>query len=186
MDDVALGDRLGVSDGVPAFPQAPTSAENLKKTVEIAQKLRDSVHTPQRMLGIVSRAIETSPTVVIKEFGWKFGATEFEAQGAGARTAAADTAPAGASGPALTRKESALIEGEIRPFRGDYRSAIVTINALAGRIAGDRDVAEVRVVKLPLNVSPALSLSGNTVDNPEQTAAATAEFRLLIVLKPES
>ena len=168
------------------FPQAPTSAENLKKTVEIAQKLRDSVHTPQRMLGIVSRAIETSPTVVIKEFGWKFGATEFEAQGAGARTAAADTAPAGASGPALTRKESALIEGEIRPFRGDYRSAIVTINALAGRIAGDRDVAEVRVVKLPLNVSPALSLSGNTVDNPEQTAAATAEFRLLIVLKPES
>ena len=169
------------------FPQAPASAENLKKTVEIAQKLRESLHTPQRMLGIVSRAIETSPTVVIKEFGWKYGTTEIEAQGPGARSAAAaDAAPAGASGPALARKESAMIEGEIRPFRGDYRSAIVSINALAGRIAGEPAVAEVRVVKLPLNVSPSLSLSGNTVDNPEQTATATAEFRLLIVLKPET
>ncbi len=169
------------------FPQAPTSADNLKKTVEIAQKLRESLHTPQRMLGIVSRAIEASPTIVIKEFGWKYGTTELEVQGLGARSsAAADAAPTGASGPATLRKESALIEGEIRPFRGDYRSAIVTINALAGRIAGQPDVAEVRVVKLPLNVSPSLSLSGNTVENAEQTATATAEFRLLIVLKPAS
>jgi hypothetical protein len=169
------------------FPQAPTTAENLKKAVEIAQKLRESVHTPQRMLGIVSRAIETSPSVVIKEFGWKYGTAEFEAQGPGSRSAAgADAGPAAASGLALARKESALIEGEIRPFRGDYRSAIVTINALAARIAGEPDVAEVRVVKLPLNVSPSLSLSGNTVDNPEQTATATAEFKLLVVLKPNT
>jgi hypothetical protein len=38
------------------------------------------------------------------------------------------------------------------------------------------------VVKLPLNVSPALSLSGNTLDNPDQ--GGTAEFKLLLVLKP--
>jgi hypothetical protein len=37
------------------------------------------------------------------------------------------------------------------------------------------------VVKLPLNVNPALSLSGNTLDNPEQRG--TAEFTLLFVLK---
>jgi len=171
------------------FPQAPASAENLKKAVEIAQKLRESLHTPQRMLGIVSRAIETSPTVVFKAFEWKYGATEIEAQGSVSRSATGPEAPPAAApvaGPAPSRKESALIEGEIRPFRGDYRSAIVTINALASRIAGEPDVAEVRVVKLPLNVSPSLSLSGNTVDNPEQTAAATAEFKLLVVLKPNT
>jgi len=80
------------------------------------------------------------------------------------------------------RKESALIDGEVRPFRGDYRSAIVTINGFAGRLAEEADVSEVRVVKLPLNVNPALSLSGNTLDNPEQ--GGTAEFKLLLVLKP--
>jgi hypothetical protein len=41
----------------------------------------------------------------------------------------------------------------------------------------------VRVVKLPLNVNPALSLSGNTLDNPEQSSS-TADFRLLLVFKP--
>ena len=168
------------------FPQAPASAENLKKAVEIAQKVRDSVRTPQHVMSIVSRAIDASPTVVIKEFGWKYGAAAIETEGPAARPAGVEVAPPPGAGPGAARKESALIDGEIRPFRGDYRSAIVTINALAGRIAEDPGVAEVRVVKLPLNVNPSLSLSGNTLDNPEQTAAATAEFKLLVILKPDA
>ena len=166
------------------FPQAPASAENLKKAVEIAQKLRERVHTPQRMMAIVARALDTSPTIVVREFGWKFSSTEIDSQGPGSARGEPAAAPAGAAAVAQ-RKESALIEGEVRPFRGDYRSAINTINALANRIAGEPAVAEVRVVKLPLNVNPSLSLSGNTLDNPEQTAAATAEFKLLVILKPD-
>jgi hypothetical protein len=166
------------------FPQTPTTAENLKKTVEIVQKLRQTAHTPQRMLGIVSEALSISPTVVVQEFGWKYGTTEIDSQGSkatlntGAPTVTINT-PGGTA-----RKESASINGEIRPFRGDYRSAIVTINALAERISQDPAVAEVRVTKLPLNVNPALSLSGNTLDNPEQSVTAKAEFKLLVVLKP--
>ena len=171
------------------FPQAPASAENLKKAVEIAQKLRESIHTPQRMMSVVSQALETSPTVVVKEFGWQYGTTEMEA-GAGTSPPttgnAATPAPSGVGPAVATRKESAFVEGEIRPFRGDYRSAIVTINALAERIGRDPGVASVRVVKLPLNVNPSLSLSGNTLDNPEQTATAIAEFKLVIILKPAS
>ena len=90
------------------------------------------------------------------------------------------------SAPATLRRESALIDGEIRPFRGDYRSAIVTINALATRLQALPEVAEVRIVKLPLNVNPSASLAGNTLDNPEQTANATAEFRLMVLLKPDA
>ena len=167
------------------FPQAPTSADNLKKAVEIGQKLRDTAHSPQKMIALVSRALEASPAIVVREFGWKYGTTEIEA--GGARTAAvagpAPQAPASGAEPALARRESALIEGEVRPFRGDYRSAIISINGFAGRLAGQPGVAEVRVVKLPLNVNPALSLSGNTLDNPEQSSS-TAEFKLLLVLKP--
>lgn len=173
------------------FPQAPASAENLKNAVEIAKKLRESPHTPQRMMAIVSQALVSSPTVVVREFDWQYGSAEIEAPGAavsggtGAATPASSNAgsrPAGAG----SRKESAVIEGEIRPFRGDYRSAIVTINALADRISRDPGVANVRVIKLPLNVNPSLTLTGNTLDNPEQTATAIAEFKLLIVLKPAS
>ncbi len=170
------------------FPQAPASAENLKKAVEIAQKLRETTHNPQRMMVLVSRAIEASPTIVVKEFEWKYGSTEVAAE-SGARSAAAGAPATPAAtpggGPALLRRESALIEGEIRPFRGDYRSAIVTINGFASRLGEEPEVAEVRVIKLPLNVNPSLSLSGNTLDNPEQSATATAEFKLLVLFKPD-
>ena len=162
------------------FPQAPTSAENLKKTVEIAQRLRATAHTPQKVMALLGRALEVSPTIVIREFGWKYGVAEIEAEGTRAREAAPSAGPPG--GSTGQRKESALIDGEVRPFRGDYRSAIVTINGFAGRLAEEPEVSEVRVVKLPLNVNPALSLSGNTLENPEQ--GGTAEFKLLLVLKP--
>ena len=65
--------------------------------------------------------------------------------------------------------------------RSCWRSA--AINGFAVRLAAQPEVAEVQVVKLPLNVNPALSLSGNTLDNPEQSTG-TADFKLLLVLKP--
>ena len=71
----------------------------------------------------------------------------------------------------------------MRTFRGDYRAAIETINAFAKRLAADPAVAEVRVVKLPLNINPALALSGNTLDT--RDPSGTADFRLLLVLKAD-
>ena len=164
------------------FPKAPASAENLKKTVEIAQKLRESGRNPQRMMALISRVVETSPAIVIKELGWKYGNTDIEVDQT--RRSAAQQAAALPPATPVIRRETALIEGEIRPFRGDYRSAIATINGFAARIGEEADVQEVRVVKLPLNVNPSLALSGNTVDNPEQSRNATAEFKLVVVLKP--
>ena len=164
------------------FPQAPTSAENLKKTVEIAQRLQASAHSPQKVMALLSRALDASPAIIVRDFGWKYGVAEISVDSSGGREpAAVERAPTG-PGSAGQRKESVLIDGEVRPFRGDYRSAIDTINGFADRLRDEPEVAEARVVKLPLNVSPALSLSGNTLDNPEQRG--TAEFKLLLVLKP--
>lgn len=162
------------------FPAAPTSADNLKKAVEVAQRLRETARTPEVMMAIVSKALEASPAIAVREFGWKYGLSEIEAGGTTSRVAG--NSPPSPGGAVSLRKQSGLIEGEIRPFRGDYRAAIETINAFADRLAGDPAVDKVRVVKLPLNVNPTLSLSGNTLDNREQSAKA--EFRLLLVLKP--
>jgi len=170
------------------FPAAPASAENLKRTVEIAQKLREDARTPVGMMSVVSRALEPSPNIAIKAFGWKYGTSEIETGEQGARSveAAAPAPPAFdprlSARPALVRKQSGLIAGEVRPFRGNYREAIEIINSFADRIGKDPSVAEVRVVKLPLDVNPTLQLSGNTLDNPEQTG--TADFKLLVVFKP--
>jgi hypothetical protein len=162
------------------FPAAPTSADNLQRAVEIAHKLRENVRTPDGLMGIVSKALEPSPDIVIREFGWKYGLSEIEAGGSGVRATPGAAPATGAAAP--TRKQSGLVDGEIRPFRGDYRAAIDTINAFASRLAADPAVAEVRVMKLPLNISPTLALSGNTLDSREQSGGA--DFRLLLVLKP--
>lgn len=171
------------------FPAAPASAENLKRTVEIAQKLRADARSPLAMMSIVSQALGPSPSIVIREFGWKYGTNEIDVDSAGVAIAQTDAPrmpvldPRLPGTPELVRKQSSLIGGEIRPFRGDYRRAIETINGFADRIAKDPSVDEVRVVRLPLNVNPTLRLSGNTLDNPEQQTGS-AEFKLLVVLRP--
>ena len=164
------------------FPAAPTSAENLRKAVEIAQRLKESSRTPEKLMGIVSTALESSPNIVIGKFGWKYGLTEIDGGGPGTRTPA--SVPPPPPGAGAVRKQSGFIEGEVKPFRGDYRAAIDAINAFSRRLASDPAVAEVRVVQLPLNIDPALALSGNTLDSREHAGAA--DFRLLIVLKPNA
>ena len=110
---------------------------------------------------------------------WKYGRTEIEQQdpGKSARTRRAIRAPAGG-----TRQQSGLIEGEVRPFSGDYRAANESINRFAAALSQQPEVAEVKVVKAPLNVSPSLTLSGNTTDS--NAPPGKAEFKLLLVLKP--
>ena len=131
------------------------------------------------MMDLVSQALDRNPAVVMKSFAWKYGATEVEAGGEG--KAAQDTARTASPGGNV-RKQSGLVEGEIRPFRGDYRAAIEAINLFANTLSQQPAVAEVKVVKLPLNINPGLTLSGNTAESHEQ--ASKAEFTLVIIIKP--
>jgi hypothetical protein len=167
------------------FPPAPTSGDNLKRAVEIAKAVRDSARDPLPMMAALSEALAPSPDIFIREFGWRYGLSEIEkgAEGA-APVALAPSQAQGAPGtPPPARRQSAFVSGEVRPFRGDYRAAIDTINGLADRLRKNPLVAEVRSTKMPLNVSPTAALSGNTLDS-TRAQAGTAEFELIVVFKP--
>ncbi len=161
------------------FPAAPTSAENLKRAVEISQKIGATTRSPETMMNIVSQALERDPAIRLKSFGWKYGRTDIEQDSGKSAKPASDAGAPGTAGGA--RRQSGLVEGEVRPFRGDYRAAIDTINRFADTLSQQPEVAEVKVIKLPLNISPGLTLSGNTTDSHEQ--AGKAEFKLLLVFK---
>ena len=149
----------------------------------MSQKLRQAQRTPEPMLRLVSAALDESPTVLIREISWRYGLGVIDPAGAGRATTDGAATPAGAApGQRPERRQSGFIDGEVRPFRGDYRAAIDTINAFADRLAKDPAVAEVRVIKLPLNVNPTLALSGTTLEN--GAAIGSADFRLVIVLRP--
>ena len=166
------------------FPAAPTSAENLRRAVEISQKIGATTRTPEIMMDLVSQALDQHPTIIVKTFGWRYDTTEYEIgrDGAPAPVAAAPSTPLPNAPPGGKRKESALVEGEVRPFSGDYRGAIEAINSFAKALSQQPNVAEVRVVKQPLNISPNLTLSGNTADSRDH--ADKAEFAILVVMRP--
>ena len=163
------------------FPPSPTSGENLKRAVEIAGAVRASARDPLPMMALVSQALQTSPGLVLREFGWRYGLSEIEKGGSDTVAPASSSAPAPGT-PVPERRQSAYVAGELRPFRGDYRAAIDTINAFAQRFRASPAVAEVRLTRMPLNVSPKAVLSGNTLDS--RTASGSAQFELVIVLKP--
>ena len=166
------------------FPAAPTTAENLKRTVEISQKIGALTRSPEAMLDIVGQALDSNPAIFVKTFGWKYGATDIDPEaGRSAKSSSDGGAPVAAGAPAVPRWQSGLVEGEVRPFRGDFRAAIEAINRFADTLSQQTQVREVRIVKLPLNINPSLTLAGNTTDSREQTGKA--EFKLILVFKTQ-
>ena len=161
------------------FPAAPTSAENLKRAVEISQKIGTLMRSPETMMNIVSQALERSPAIVLKSFGWKYGRTDIDLDPD--KSARITSNPAAPSITGGVRRQSGLVEGEVRPFLGDYRAAIEAINQFAATLSQQPEVAEARVIKQPLNISPNLTLTGSMTDSREQ--AGKAEFKLLLVMK---
>lgn len=154
------------------FPQSPTSADNLEKAIQIADQLKQGRRTPERMMQVVSRALDASPEVVLMRMAWGYGVPgENPGKAAGATPATGSQA-----------REWGALEAEIRPFHGDYRAAMADINRFSDRLTQDPEVASVGVTQMPLNVHSASALSGNTLDT-ASTDSVRAEFKLRLVLK---
>lgn len=157
------------------FPQAPASADNLEKAVQLAARIRQDSRTPEAIMLAVSRALQTSPEITLTRLSWKFGAGSHDA----GLSPGANVPPPATPGNQL---ESGVVEGEIRPFHGDYRAAMASVNRLAEKMRHDPGVASVNVIQTPLNIQSTTALSGNTL-NAASSDAARAEFKLKVVLK---
>lgn len=156
------------------FPQAPASAESLEKAVQLADRIKDDRRTPEKMMMAVSRVLESSPEVMLMRLSWKIDAAKRDAGRPGA---------GGAAGNGW--QEEGVMEGEIKPFRGDYRAAMTSVNRLVEKLRNDPDIGSVNVVQMPLNIHSTSALSGNTLDT-VSADAVRAEFTLKLVLKGHS
>lgn len=155
------------------FPQAPASADSLEKAVQIAAQITRHARTPEVMMQAVSRALETSPEIMLSRLSWKHHEDGRETR--------PDRAP-----DAAGIQESGFVEGEVRSFQGDYRAAMASINRLAEKLRHDPAVASVNVVQMPLNIQSSTALSGNTLDSMSDSGNIRAEFKLMIVLRGRS
>ncbi len=151
------------------FPEAPTTTDNLRNTVEIADQLRQNIRMPEPMFTVVSHALDASPQIQLLRIEWKYGS---QAEPGGSQ------APAVAGGPLV---QTGLLRGEVSPFNGDYKGAMTKINAFATQLASDPKVAEVQALKLPFNASSDSGITGST-NTPG--GAGGAEFEFAVIFKP--
>ena len=159
---------------VAQFPDAPTTPENLRQTVETAEQIRAAQRTPEKMFSIVSHALDGSPEINLTRIEWHYGDSVTKAAKPGMNSAQAPRAELG------KLVQSGLVYGEISHFNGDYRAAMNVIRHFAQQIAQDDAVADVDAVKLPLDVRSEAALTGSTAP---AAGKDTAHFELAIVFR---
>lgn len=163
--------RAQYEEAARHFPAAPVSAEKLRHAVEVAEQLKQLARTPEAFMQTVSQGLNAFPQIQLNRMDWRFGAT-----------ATAAGTPATTQSTSQNWRQQGEIEAEIRPFTGDYRSALALIERFAAALRAQPGVAEVTIAKLPVNLDPGSALSGSTQDNAE-TKQGAAQFKLNIVLK---
>lgn len=154
------------------FPDTPTSADNLRHTVEIAEQIRTGLRSPEAMFSIISHALDVSPNIQLQRIEWHYGDSATTKTGA-------NPAAAPAAGPG-NLSQSGIVHGEVTRFGGDYRAAMDAINNFLRLIARDDAVAEIKVLKLPLDVRSNSGLNGSTIAIPGQE---TAKFEIAVVFR---
>lgn len=167
------------------FPQTPVAASELRTVAELEKTLFANAVLPDRTLRLVSRAISASPEIGVNRLNWLLSNESEPKDSAGAQGAASVAAgtTAFSADPALLYPV-VFLDGEVRPFNGDYRAALESVHRLAERLRADDGVAQVVIMQAPVNVSSYSSLQGSTADE-RTTQTQPALFKLRIIFRHE-
>ena len=133
--------------------------------------------SPEKMFSIVSRALDSSPEIQLQRLEWHY--SDKPVIKTGANPAAASTIEPGNFDPARLL-QTGIIFGDVSRFAGDYRAAMDAINTFLQIIARDSAVAEVKVLKLPLDVRSSSALTGSTTG---ASGKESVRFEIAVVLK---
>lgn len=164
------------------FPKTPLPGSDLKIAVELADKIKAISRNPQRLMQVVSTALDSQREIELARLRWKLAEDANTRDDDSTTTApASDTAVA----PSPTGLyEIGFADGEISNFTGDYRAAIDSMNRLVENLKQNPAVEQAVVLQQPVNTSSLASLQGSTLDQQTQQLPA-ARFKLKIILKPE-
>lgn len=167
------------------FPRTPLPGSDLKVAVELADKLKAISRDPQRMMQVVSTALDNQREIELFRLRWKLAEdTNIHDDDSGPITAPASSGTTVAPSP-TGLYEIGFIDGEISNFTGDYRAAIDSMNRLVEGLKQHPAVEQITVLQQPVNTSSLANLQGSTLDQQTQQLPA-ARFKLKIILKPEA
>lgn len=167
------------------FPVTVANPHDMKSAVDLEQTISQNASDPAAVFAIVSKALETLPQIRILDLSWETS----EADGAPVDPAAPLPPPLP---PGETPPQAALIgvpkkpfeiitiEGEVVPFKNDYRTALDSVQQFKSELARNKQL-QVEISKPPLDVRPAARLESQAGND---SALAKPIFTLKLVWKP--
>lgn len=166
-------------EALAALPSAPAEPLELERVVAAVDTLRERRADPVDLLVLIGDALADFPSVRIEGISWRLS-DHAEAPAGEANDDRGE--PRGAGGE-IRRHPGVLfqiahVSARIEPFDGDYRSAIDTVRRLARALAAPSGVEHVRVLSLPLDLSPEQTLTGDA-----ETSAEIAAFEVRVALR---
>ena len=167
------------------FPEAPTSADKLKKAVAVAGELKRYTLFPGPFMTLLSQAMTEQPEIYLNRMTWIYGKPDSAGIGHNLPAEADIASTRTAQGNPALWKQTGYIDAEIRPFNGDYRAATDSVNRFAKRLKKIPGIEEVNIIRLPLNADSSATLTGHTQES-TRMANGLAQFQLKITLKGEA
>ncbi len=189
MEELIQKDQVLYQRIVNSMPVTLTNPHDMKSAVALYDLMRKNNSSPNRMLALISRALERIPQIRLNELNWetddKVGLPATEVAGSVPAPPAADQnnaaipIPATLIGIPVKPAEVVVLKGEVTPFDKDYRMALESVNQLSAELMRNKHI-EVTVVRLPLDIRPSMELDGKTGSNED---AVKANFELRIIWK---
>ena len=140
------------------IPITPTAPANLKAAVEIADKLNASAR-PMPDFVVLSEILAHQPHITLTGLVWQHHNSDVQA-----------------NTPSVL-----YVDGEVRPFQGNYRDAMADVNLFMAELRQHSRIEQVDAIHMPINRDPQSSLRLSA-----QEGAATATFKLKLLLKVSS
>lgn len=172
------------------FSKTPIQSTDLQAAVESYKCIQKESKNPVRLMQVLSTALVAQPEIKINRMHWLVSNEADPKDNDETKTdVVIDTNNQNVADTSYTPDpthlhEFAFINGEIARFDGDYRSALKNVNQLVDKLKADPQVAHVKLIQAPVNVSSYTNLQGSTADT-QNNNQAQALFKLRIVLKLE-
>lgn len=168
---------------VRLLPATDASPQSMKAAVNIEQLIFHNAPAPKQLLSIVSRALDALPQISLDQLHWQTSAGDDESLPTHQAAVGQETAP-DATLIGIPKKINTvlLIEGEVKQFARDYRSALESVRALVAELAKNKQL-KVEIIRWPLDIAPTTKLTGQTGNEDPESKAG---FSLKLTLKPES
>lgn len=168
-----------------SMPPTLANPHDMKSAVDLEQMISQNSATPDAMLGTISAALSKLDNIKITQLEWQVSATDTSVEDASVESiqpVAGEEIPLAATLIGVPTKpfETVIIEGEIIPFKNDYRAAHDALDTFLASLNKNPQL-HAKITRAPLDLRPAVRLDGQTGNS---DAVAKARFSVKLSWKP--